>query len=279
MNDWKVPGASIAVVADGKVMMTKGYGLRDVKANLPVTPKTVFAIGSITKSFTVTLLGSLVDEGKIEWDTPVRKYLPDFEMYDPVVTERLSVRDLVTHRSGLPRHDAPWYNSPLPRAELVRRIRFLEPSKDLRTTYQYNNLMFLTAGYLAEQVGGAPWEDLVRRRIFGPLGMSDSNTSVIASQQAPDFARPYELAKKEVKEVPFRNIDQIGPAGSINSSAEDMARYVPMHLGGGKSPDGKTIVSEGNLAQMQVPQIVTQGALRWPELGHAAITCARRVRG
>ena len=270
MKEWKVPGAAVAVVQNGKVMLARGYGLRDVQANLPVTPATLFAIGSITKSFTVTLIGTLADEGKIEWDRPVRTYLPGFEMYDPVVTERLTVRDLVTHRSGLPRHDSLWYNSPLDREELVRRVRYLEPSKDLRTTYQYNNLMFLTAGYLAEQVTGTRWEDLVRRRILDPLGMTRSNFSVKASQQSSDFAKPYELAKDEVKEVPFRDIDQIGPAGSINSSAEEMARYLLMHLGRGKSADGRQIVSENNALQMQTPQMVTQGALRYPEVGHAA---------
>lgn len=277
MKDWKVPGAAVAVVRDGKVVLAKGYGLRDVKAGLAVTPDTVFAIGSITKSFTVTLLGTLVDEGRIEWDTPVRKYLPGFEMYDPVVTERLTVRDLVTHRSGLPRHDALWYNSALLRAELVRRIRFLEPSKDLRTTYQYNNLMFLTAGYLAEQVTGRRWEDLVGERIFAPLGMNGANSSVVDSQGSPDFAKPYELAKDEVKEVPFRNIDQVGPAGSINASASDMARYVLLHVNGGKSADGRQIVSARNVTQMQWPQMVMQDALRWPELGHVAYGMAWTV--
>jgi len=225
----------------------------------------------------LSLVGTLIEEGRIDWDAPVRRYLPGFEMNDPVVSERLTVRDLVTHRSGLPRHDALWYNSSLPRAELVRRIRFLEPSKDLRTTYQYNNLMFLTAGYLAEQVAGASWEELVRQRIFAPLGMTGTNTSVTISEQAPDHAKPYELAKDEVKEVPFRNIDQIGPAGSINSNIEDMARYLLMHLNRGKLPDGPRIISEANADQMQMPQMVTQGALRWPEVGHTAYGMAWTV--
>ena len=129
LKDWNVPGVAIAVVQDGHVMLIKGYGYRDVKKQLPVTPKTLFAIGSATKSFTVTSLGILVDEGKLDWDRPVREYLPNFRLQDEFATERMTARDLVTHRSGLPRHDLVWYNSPSSRAELVDRLRYLEPSK------------------------------------------------------------------------------------------------------------------------------------------------------
>jgi CubicO group peptidase (beta-lactamase class C family) len=136
MKDWKVPGLALAVVQNGKVILVKGYGLRDRERNLPVTPQTLFAIGSITKSFTVTTLGTLVDEGKLDWDKPVREYLPGFTMYNELLTEHLTTRDMVTHRSGLPRHDLVWYSSDFSRADLVHRLRYLEPSKDLRQTYQ-----------------------------------------------------------------------------------------------------------------------------------------------
>src|SRR5271165_2362378 len=141
LQDWKCDGFAIAVIQDGKVILSKGYGLRDVKKNLPVTEKTLFAIGSATKSFTVTAMGTLVDQGKLDWDKPVRDYLPDFRLWDQFATERMTPRDLVTHRSGLPRHDLMWYNSPFSREELFARLRYLEPNKDFRTTFQYQNLM------------------------------------------------------------------------------------------------------------------------------------------
>ena len=133
-KDWKVPGVAVAVVKDGQVIHAKGYGYRDLEKKLPVTTQTVFAIGSITKSFTVTALGMLADEGKLDWDRPVREYLPEFRLYDAAASERMTPRDLVTHRSGLPRHDALWYNSGFSRREMVERLRYLEPSKDFRST-------------------------------------------------------------------------------------------------------------------------------------------------
>ncbi len=270
MKDWTMPGAAVAVVQDGQVIHGKGYGFRDVKKQLPVTPQTLFAIGSITKSFTVLTLGTLVDEGKLDWDKPVRDYLPWFKLQDPVASERITPRDLVTHRSGLPRHDLVWYNSTLTRREMVERLRHLEASRDLRTTYQYNNLMFVTAGYVAEQLGGARWEGLVRQRIMGPLGMQHSNFSVEDSKKDPNAALPYQKVKEELKEIPYRGIDEIGPAGSINSCLDDMSRYLLLHLGRGKS-GARQIVSESNLLQMHTPQMVTGDAfLRWPELGHSA---------
>ncbi|MBI3670471.1 MAG: serine hydrolase [Acidobacteria bacterium] len=280
MKDWKVPGLSLVIVQDGKVILSRGYGFRDVKNQLPVTPQTLFAIGSITKSFTAASLARLVDEGKLEWDKPVREYMPSFRMYDEVASEHMTPRDLVTHRSGLPRHDALWYNSELTRAQLVERLRYLEPSKDFRSTYQYNNLMFVTAGYLASHVSGVKWEDLVQQRIFAPLGMQSSNFAVSDSQKSSDFAHPYKVAKEgsteEVKEVPFRVIDALGPAGSINSNAEGMAQYLLMYLGRGKHGETR-VLSESNVAQMTTPQMVAPSALRYPEIGHVSYGMALSI--
>jgi CubicO group peptidase (beta-lactamase class C family) len=262
LRDWKCDGFSIAVIQDGKVILSKGYGLRNVKRNLPVTEKTLFAIGSSTKSFTVTSLGVLVDQGKLEWDKPVRDYLPDFKMWDPFATERMTTRDLVTHRSGLPRHDLMWYNSPFSREELFQRLRYLEPNKDFRTTFQYQNLMFMTAGYLAGHVAGMTWEQLVRKAIFEPLGMAGSNFSVADSQKSSDFSLPYKVANDVVVDVPFRNIDPIGPAGSINSNIEDMTKYLMMHLA-----KGKGVLSATNETQMTIPQMAIAAPSPDKELG------------
>ncbi len=270
MKTWMVPGLAVAVVKDGEVILLKGYGYRDVKKQLPVTPQTLFAIGSITKSFTVLDLATLVDEGKLEWDKPVREYLPEFRLHDQFASERMTPRDLVTHRSGLPRHDALWYNSTFSRHDMVERLRHLEPSRDFRAVYQYQNLMFMTAGYLAERLTGKKWEEVTRERLLQPLRMARSNFSVLESEKDADFSQPYEKAKTELKRVPFRVIDEMGPAGSINSSAEEMSRYLLLHMNKGKAGE-KQLVSSANIAQMHTPQMVAAGgAPQWPEQGYAS---------
>ncbi len=253
--DWKIPGLAVSIVKDGQVIYAKGFGLRNVKQNLPVTPDTLFAIGSNSKAFTAASLGILVDEGKLDWDKPVRQYIPSFKMNDDYVTEHLTPRDLVTHRSGLPRHDLMWYGGPFSRKEMFDRLRHLEPSRGFRASYQYQNLMFMTAGYLVEQVTGQTWEQFIRRRFFEPMEMRASNTSVTELPRAADASLPYQEEKGEVKEVPYRNIDQIGPAGSINSSAREMAAWLIVQMNKGKYKD-KQIIPEAQLRQTQTPQVV-----------------------
>ncbi len=273
MKDWKVPGTAVAVVQGDKVILLKGYGYRDAEKQLPVTPKTLFAIGSITKSFTVTLLGLESGEGKVDWDKPARDFLPGFKLYDPVLTEQITVRDLVTHRSGLPRHDLVWYSSDFSREDLIRRLQYLEPSKPLRNTFQYNNLMFMTAGYVASLLNGTLWEDAVSQRILRPLGMTGTNFSERETQNSPDFGQPYRKGsdlKAEVKRIPFDaqcpDRCAMGPAGEINSNVEDMSRYLVFHMSRGKL-QGKQLLSENNAVQMQIPQMVIQGAPAYPEMG------------
>ncbi|MGD8868628.1 MAG: serine hydrolase [Gemmatimonadales bacterium] len=269
MEEWKVPGLAIAVVRDGEVILSKGFGHRDVDEQRPVTDRTLFAIGSISKSFTVTLLGMLEDEGKLDWDEPVRRYLPDFQLYDDVATKYMTPRDLVTHRSGLPRHDLLWYGSALTRRELYERLRYLEPNREFRAVWQYQNLMFMTAGYLAEQIEGSSWEALVRERILEPLGMSRSNFSVVEMQRADDFAYPYHENDGDVRQIDFRDIDEIGPAGSINSSVREMIDYVQFHIDKGKVGDAQ-LLSQSNAEQMQMPQMAMQGEIPYDELGHTS---------
>lgn len=258
MDVWKVPGVAIAVVKDGEVVLAEGFGLRDVEGGLPVTADTVFAIGSASKAFTTMSMGVLVDDGLLAWDNPVRDYLPTFRLWDPFATERMTLRDLVTHRSGLPRHDLMWYNNPLSRPELFDRLRHLEPNKDFRTYFQYQNLMYMTAGYLVGKVAGSSWEQVVEERIFRPLEMGCSDFSVEDMQRGANFALPYEEKKGEVRRIPFRNIDAVGPAGSINSNLVDMANWVLLHVSDGQFK-GRQVISAGNLSQMHTPQMVIQG--------------------
>ncbi|MBZ5602988.1 MAG: serine hydrolase [Acidobacteriia bacterium] len=262
LKDWKCAGFAVAVIQDGRVIYSKGYGFRDLANHKPVTTKTLFAIGSSTKSFTVTSLASLVDAGKLDWDKPVRDYMPDFRLMDQFATERMTQRDLVTHRSGLPRHDLIWYDSPRSRNEIFSRLRYLEPSKDFRTTFQYQNLMFMTAGLLASHVSGMKWEDHVRKVVLNPLAMSSTNFSVNDSEKSPDYSLPYSVVKENIKLIPFQNIDTIGPAGSINSNVEDMAKYVIMHMN-----KGKGVISEKNETQMTTPQMSIAGLGQDKELG------------
>jgi CubicO group peptidase (beta-lactamase class C family) len=271
LKDWKVPGAAVAVVQGDKVILLKGYGYRDLEKHVPVTPDTLFAIGSITKSFTVTTLGMEMDEGKVDWDKPVRDYLPVFKMSDPVLTEQMMIRDLVTHRSGLPRHDMVWYSSDFPRDDLIRRLQYLETNKPLRATFQYNNLMFMTAGYIAGSLNGKSWEDTLQGRILSPLGMSKTNFSLKETQSSADFALPYHKGndvQADVKRMPFDeqcpDRCAIGPAGEINSTARDMGQYLLFHLNRGKL-GGKVLLSENNAVQMQTPQMVLQGAPGYKE--------------
>jgi CubicO group peptidase (beta-lactamase class C family) len=186
MAEFKVPGAAVAVVKDGTIVLSKGYGYRDRERKLPVTGSTIFPIASITKSFTVTALGTLADEGRLDWDRPVREYLPGFRMHDEVATEQLTTRDMVTHRSGLPRHDLVWYSSGFTREQLVEKLRYLELNKPIRSTFQYNNLMFLTAGYLGGRISGTSWEDLVRQRVLEPLGMTTTKFSSEDARKTAD---------------------------------------------------------------------------------------------
>jgi CubicO group peptidase (beta-lactamase class C family) len=271
---WQVPGVAVAVVKGNDLVHTAASGLRDVDQKLPVTPDTLFAIGSSTKAFTTFVLGTLVDEGRLQWDEPVRKWMPEFRLQDEAIAAALTPRDLVTHRSGLPRHDLLWYNAEVTRADLVRRLAFLPASKGLRTDFQYNNLMFLTAGYLAERITGKSWEDLVRQRVFAPLGMTRSNFAVGDSQQDADHALPYRKDDGSVHRIPFRDITAVGPAGSINSSVREMAAWVSLHLARGKR-DGRQLVQDATMndlheVRMPIPggadepgQVMVGYALGW----------------
>lgn len=286
MHEWHVPGLALGVIQDGQPVVLKGYGFRDVERQLPVTAATLMAIGSNSKSFTVVLLGMLADSSKLEWDEPVRTYLHDFRLFDDFATQEMTPRDLVTHRSGLPRHDALWYGRSFTREELYQRLRHLEPSASFRSRWQYQNLMFMTAGHLAERVTGESWDRLIRDRIFDPLGMVRSNTSVADLVDGGDVALAYvwrdcpadratarasaaPSAACGLTKVPYRNIDAVGPAGSINSSVEEMLHYIQFHIDSG-AYGGHQLLSKQSAAAMQTPQALVGGPETWPdELGTA----------
>lgn len=266
---WNVPAIAISIVKDNKVVFAEGFGLRNIEKNLPADENTLFAIGSCSKAFTTMILGFLAEEGKIDWNEPVKTYLPTFKLHDEFATARMTPRDLVTHNSGLPRHDLMWYGSPLTREQLFDRLQYLEPNKDFRTTYQYQNLMFMTAGYLAGQVMGTSWENLVTERIFEPLGMTNSNFSVEDSKKSDNHSLPYVEKNDKIEFTPFRNIDEVGPAGSINSSVADMAKWMRFHLNKGKVGD-KALISESNFEMMQTPYTAISSPQQEDEISHAS---------
>ncbi len=270
MRDWKVPGAAIAIVRGDDVLLAKGYGLRDVTERKPVTEKTLFRIGSVTKSFTAAGVAALVTQGRVEWNRPVHGYLPEFQLYRDDLTARVTPLDLLCHRTGLPRHDALWYfNRDLSRKQLIHRLRYLEPSKDLRETFQYNNFMFFTAGYLTGRMLNTSWEQAVRALILDPLAMTATTISIADMERNPDHALPYQKDKQEVvQQVPQFSSDSLAPAGMINSNAEEMGRYLSMLMNGGRF-DGKQVISEADVRKMTTAQMVVSGLSdpRYPELG------------
>ena len=254
--DWKVPGVAIAVVHGGEILLLKGYGWRDPEGTLPVTPKTLFPVGSATKAFTTFVMGQLAEEGKLDWNAPISRYIPGFRLKDPFASERINAVDLVTHRSGLPRHDALWFHATLSRAELVGRLRWLDPSKDFRTDFQYSNLTYVVAGLAVEKIVGTSWEEAVRARVFGPLGMTSSNFSIRDLWKSPDFALPTEERDGKLLRMEFRDVTIVGPALAINSSAADLVPWLTVQAGDG-SLHGRRIVSEATLADLHRPRMET----------------------
>jgi CubicO group peptidase (beta-lactamase class C family) len=266
MLRWSVPGLALAIIEDGRIVASRGYGFRDLERRLPATPDTLFATGSLTKSFTATALAMLADEGKIEWDAPVNSYLPDFKLLDPIATEELTLRDLLTHRAGLPRHDLVWYGTNLSRQQLYERLRYLEPSGRPGEDFQYQNLTYLVAGLVAEKVSGLTWEELVAERIFAPLGMTRSSFSAASLQRASDSALPYGEGPEGPRLVAFRNLDAVGPASSIDSSAAEMARYLRLHLAAGRAGETRLLSTE-RARELRTPQVLMPAQDEYDETG------------
>ena len=258
MAEWQVPGLALCVVRDGEPDLLKVYGQRDVEAALPVTVDTQFTICSITKSFTAIGLGMLVDERRLDWTKPVREYLPEFRLHDPIATDRVTVQDLLCHHSGLPRHDWVWMAGDPSRDEMFAALRYLEPSKDIRTSFQYSNLGYLVAGMVAERITGQSWQDFTRERILTKLGMTHVGFSAEDLQRAEDHAWPYVLGDEEpgvfvrrrAKLWPIRNT----AAGGINAAISDMANYLRFHLAGGRYNDVQ-LLSKATLQAMQTPRV------------------------
>jgi CubicO group peptidase (beta-lactamase class C family) len=258
MQELHVPGVAVGVILDGKVILAKGYGVREVGKPALVDGQTLFDIGSMSKSFTAAAVAAMVDDGKLDWDTPVINYIPWFRMYDPVATQLITPRDLLVHRSGLPRHDFIRESTYLTREELIRRIRYLEPSHSFREVFQYNNLMYVVAGYLAGQVDGTTWENLVKHRLFIPLEMTHSNTSATELQNSDDFAQPHDQVDGKIVKVPVYDYQKfgVGPNGAVNSCVDDMLKYLAFYLAEGKV-ENHQVISATQMKELLTPVVVS----------------------
>jgi len=251
-----IPGVSLAIVKDGKVIYSKGLGYKNFEKKISVTANTQFAIGSATKAFTGLSVLMSQDEGKLSLDDKPRKYLSYFKINDPKINENIQVRDLLSHSSGLNRTDLGWISGKLNREEIVKLAGIAKPIAGLRKKFLYQNVMFLTAGMIVEKVQNQPWENFISQRIFAPLNMNNTNTSVKQMQKAKDysFGYIYNSDTKITQKLPFRNIGAIGPAGAINSSANDMAKWLKFILNKGEI-NGKRLVSEKGFKEWTTPHM------------------------
>ena len=253
MRAFDVPGLAVTVVKDGKTIAAKGYGVRKLGAPAAVDARTLFGIASNSKLFTATALGLLVEEQKIEWDAPVVRYLPAFQMWDPFVTRELTVRDLLVHRSGLGlgAGDLLWWPpSTYDRKEIARRLRYIRPATSFRSAYAYDNVLYLIAGEVIEAVSGQSWEDFVASRILAKVGMTGSNVRHSAATAGGNVAATHARIDGAVRPIQPFDSDNTNPAGGINSSADDMAKWLTVQLAHGRLPDGSRLISDATWRQL-----------------------------
>ena len=253
--DWNVPGIAIAIVKDDKVVFAKGYGVRELGKPEKVDENTLFAIASNSKAFTTASLAILIDEKKLSWDDKVVKYLPEFQLYNPYVTSELTIRDLVSHRSGLDTFsgDLLWYETTYSADEILRRVRYLKPKSSFRSQFGYQNLMFIAAGKVIERVSGKTWSQFVSERILTPLGMSRTTTSV--KNLKDNYSMAHNESGGKLRVLHSGNVDGASAAAGLNSSVADVAKWLRLQLGRGKF-EGTQIFSEAQSWQMHQPAVL-----------------------
>jgi len=261
MKTFDVPGIAIAIVKDGKVVVAKGYGVRKMGEAAPVDENTLFGTGSNTKAFTSAALASLVDAGKISWDDKVYERLKGFQMYDPYVSHEMTIRDLLTHRSGMGLGEGDllfWPHTTYTRDDIIYRLRFMKPASSFRSHYAYDNLMYIAAGQIIPAVTGKSWEEYIREKILQPLGMKTTNLSTTAFKPGDDYAWPHSKVDGKLQTIPFQDLDNAGPAGAINSSVAEMAKWVTLQLNHGKFPGREDrLFSEAQSHEMWTAQTLT----------------------
>jgi CubicO group peptidase (beta-lactamase class C family) len=278
MRYWQVPGVAVAIVRDDAVIYLKGFGVKEIGKKNPVTPDTLFPLASCTKAFTTTAMAILVDEGKMGWDDPVRKHVEFFHLSDPSADALVTLRDLVSHRTGVGSHELLWYRSPWSQEEIIRRIGKVKLDYPFRSTFHYQTTMFTTAGWAVSKASKSTWPDFVQKQILNPLEMNHTNFTTTVTLKSPDHASPHTWRAREpasdsrrpdalaggltslnpggkLQVIPWYEIDKPEPAGSVNSCARDLAQWVRFQLGDG-SFKGKRLVSAKNLGETHTPQTI-----------------------
>jgi CubicO group peptidase (beta-lactamase class C family) len=251
----KVPGAAVAIVRNDSVIYAKGFGVQAVGGTAPVDDRTLFEIGSSSKSFTATLVAMMVSDGKMQYDDLISKYLPDFKLYDPIASAQVTIRDALVHRSGIGRGEFMWIDAGTSREDILHRVRFLKPESPFRSRWSYQNIMYLAAGEAAGKAAGSSWDDLVQQRIFTPLGMTSSLPAYHSGLNLPNLATPHGIDHDTVFKKPPFNALNIAPAGAILSNARDMAQWLRFQMNDGVV-NGKRLVSTAALRETHTPQMI-----------------------
>ena len=263
-QEWKVPGMSIAIVQDGKVILAKGYGVRELGKTAPVDADTLFGAMSTTKAMTAVSLGMLVDEGKVSWDDKVIKHLPDFRVADAYITSELRIRDLLTHNGGMGNADFLWAWTPeLSTAEIVKRMQYARPAYPFRGGYTYQNVMYAIAGQVIEKVSGMPWERFVTERLFKPLGMNNSFATLRASSSYQNRSVSHFDIDGTITAIPEDRADAIAPAGAVWSNANDIAKWVNFMLGN-TTVNGKQLLKPATYQALLSPQAIVPPGQFYP---------------
>lgn len=257
MVDWQVPGMAVAIVKDGQIFYAKGFGEKKLGEGAKVDENTLFGIASVSKNITAAALAMLVDEGKISWDSKIVDIIPWFALSDPWVTSQVTVRDALTHQVGIGRMigNRLQYLSGRDRDELIRHLRLMDFEQPFRTSFVYSNMMYSVAGQVIEYASGKTWDEFLATRIFTPVGMQ-SNTSVTAITAQSNAAWPHQHIEGAVVPIPRRNWDNAGPAGGINASVTDVAKWMILQLGEPGVYEGKRLISDRQMAEIHRPQVV-----------------------
>lgn len=275
MQDWDIPGMAVAVVHKDEIVFAQGFGVLKKGESVPVDEHTLFGVASTTKAMTATALGYMVEQGKLHWDDRVIDYLPEFALHDDWVTEHITVRDLLTHRSGYGRMTGNrlQFMTHRERTELMYRLRYLEPEADFRSSYVYSNMMYMVAGEVLRVVSGyETWDEAISEIIFNPLNMERSNTSITQIDEHENAAWPHQYIRGEVVPIPRRNFDNVGASASVNTSVYEFAQWIRLQLGEPGVYDGQRIFSEDMIqethrAQVAIPQSNAFGDLSAYGLG------------
>jgi CubicO group peptidase (beta-lactamase class C family) len=262
MKDWNAPGIGIGIVVKDQLVFAKGYGYRDYGQKLPYTPTTTQPIASNSKLFTAVAVGLLADEGKLRWDEPIKRFVPSIRFNNDELDRTVTIRDMLSHRTGITRHDGIWYKSSFTRRELWDRLRYLEPAAPIRTTFLYNNLMYTAAGQVIDELTGQSWEQFVQHRIFDPLGMSRSTLTIEDNLKGPEPAVPWSERRDStvLYRQPYYTAEvAIAPAGAINSNVQDLSRWVIALLNGGRV-DRKQVIPAAVLRETMAPTLAMPNA-------------------